>query len=85
MSGSGPTAIGLFARPREEGVTLARAAAAALAEREPAPVTAVPVDAAFGEPPPSRPRTARPAAPVAAATRCRRGPAATAACATILR
>lgn len=50
VSGSGPTAIGLFVRPREEGITLARAAAAALAEREPAPVTAVPVEAAFGEP-----------------------------------
>jgi 4-diphosphocytidyl-2-C-methyl-D-erythritol kinase len=50
VSGSGPTAIGLFARPREEGVTLARAAAAALAERRPAPVTAVPVEAAFGAP-----------------------------------
>jgi 4-diphosphocytidyl-2-C-methyl-D-erythritol kinase len=50
VSGSGPTAIGLFARPREEGVTLARAAAAELAERRPAPVTAVPVEAAFGEP-----------------------------------
>lgn len=50
VSGSGPTAVGLFARPREEGITLARAAAAALAEREPAPVTAVPVGADFGEP-----------------------------------
>jgi 4-diphosphocytidyl-2-C-methyl-D-erythritol kinase len=52
VSGSGPTAIGLFARPREEGVTLARAAAATLSERLPAPVTAVPVEAAFGEPEP---------------------------------
>ncbi len=50
VSGSGPTAIGLFVRPREEGVTLARAAAAGLAEHEPAPVTAVPVEAAFGDP-----------------------------------
>jgi 4-diphosphocytidyl-2-C-methyl-D-erythritol kinase len=52
VSGSGPTAVGLFARPREEGLTLARAAAAALGEREPAPLTAVPVDADFGEPRP---------------------------------
>lgn len=50
VSGSGPTALGLFGRPREEGLTLARAAAEALGGRDPAPVTAVPVDAAFGEP-----------------------------------
>jgi 4-diphosphocytidyl-2-C-methyl-D-erythritol kinase len=50
VSGSGPTAIGLYARPREEGVTLARAAASRLAERGPAPEVAVPVEAAFGEP-----------------------------------
>ncbi len=58
VSGSGPTALGLFARPREEGITLARAAAGALAGREPAPVTAVPVDAAFGDPAPAAPGTA---------------------------
>jgi 4-diphosphocytidyl-2-C-methyl-D-erythritol kinase len=50
VSGSGPTAIGLFPRPREEGMPLARAAAAALAGRQPAPVTAVPVEADFGQP-----------------------------------
>ncbi len=53
VSGSGPTAIGLFARPREEGITLARAAAGALGEREPAALTAVPVEASFGEPAPA--------------------------------
>ena len=55
VSGSGPTAIGLFTRPRGEGLTLAQAAAAALAERDPAPITAVPVDAGFGEPAPAEP------------------------------
>jgi 4-diphosphocytidyl-2-C-methyl-D-erythritol kinase len=49
ISGSGPTAVGLFARPREEGVGLARLAAEALGAREPAAVVAVPVDAEFGE------------------------------------
>jgi 4-diphosphocytidyl-2-C-methyl-D-erythritol kinase len=48
LSGSGPTALGLFARPREEGLALARAAAQALGEREPAAVAAGPVDAGFG-------------------------------------
>ncbi|HEY7836916.1 MAG TPA: hypothetical protein VIB59_05580 [Solirubrobacteraceae bacterium] len=56
VSGSGPTAIGLFGRPREEGVTLARAAAAELGERVPAAVTAVPVEASFGEPAPAETR-----------------------------
>jgi 4-diphosphocytidyl-2-C-methyl-D-erythritol kinase len=49
VSGSGPTAIGLFARPREEGLALARLAAAALGGREPEPLCAMPVEAAFGE------------------------------------
>ena len=35
VSGSGPTAVGLFARPREEGIALARHAAASLGERRP--------------------------------------------------
>jgi 4-diphosphocytidyl-2-C-methyl-D-erythritol kinase len=48
LSGSGPTALGLFARPREEGLALARLAAEALGERAPAAVAAAPVDAAFG-------------------------------------
>jgi 4-diphosphocytidyl-2-C-methyl-D-erythritol kinase len=49
LSGSGPTAIGLFSRPREEGIALARHAAASLGERQPAPICAVPVEAAFGD------------------------------------
>jgi 4-diphosphocytidyl-2-C-methyl-D-erythritol kinase len=52
VSGSGPTVIGLFARPREEGFALARLAAQSLSESEPAPVPAVPVEAVFGEPQP---------------------------------
>jgi 4-diphosphocytidyl-2-C-methyl-D-erythritol kinase len=52
ISGSGPTALGLFARPREEGVALAQLAAETLAEREPAAAVAVPVGASFGEPRP---------------------------------
>jgi 4-diphosphocytidyl-2-C-methyl-D-erythritol kinase len=50
LSGSGPTALGLFARPRGEGLALARLAAEALGEREPAAVAAEPVDAVFGVP-----------------------------------
>ncbi len=52
VSGSGPTVIGLFSRPAGrpgEGLELARLAAAALGEREPRPICAVPVEAAFGE------------------------------------
>ena len=49
LSGSGPTAVGLFSRPREEGIALARHAAASLGERRPQPLCAVPVEAAFGE------------------------------------
>ena len=49
ISGSGPTALGLFARPREEGVALARLAAEALGAREPAALVAVPVGAEFGQ------------------------------------
>jgi 4-diphosphocytidyl-2-C-methyl-D-erythritol kinase len=52
LSGSGPTVIGLFAKAGEQGPALARVAAAELAGRVPAPVTAVPVDAAYGEPQP---------------------------------
>jgi len=52
LSGSGPTVIGLFSRPggpAAEGLALARLAAAALGERDPKPICAVPVEAAFGE------------------------------------
>jgi 4-diphosphocytidyl-2-C-methyl-D-erythritol kinase len=52
VSGSGPTVIGLFWRPggpAGEGLALARLAARGLAEREPAPICAVPVEASFGE------------------------------------
>ncbi|HVR04523.1 MAG TPA: hypothetical protein VMS02_00690 [Solirubrobacteraceae bacterium] len=58
LSGSGPTVLGLFAGP--EGPRHARAAAVLLAPRRaaagaPAPVTAEPVGASFGEPrPPMR-------------------------------
>jgi 4-diphosphocytidyl-2-C-methyl-D-erythritol kinase len=51
VSGSGPTVIGLFkdnGRSSGAGLTLARAAASTLAARQPAPVYAEPVDAAFG-------------------------------------
>jgi 4-diphosphocytidyl-2-C-methyl-D-erythritol kinase len=50
VSGSGPTVVGLFARAN--GLARAQRAAAGLAELEPAPVTAVPVDAGFGLPRP---------------------------------
>ncbi len=52
LSGSGPTVIGLFSRPAGpagEGLALARLAALSLAERRPAPICAVPVEASFGE------------------------------------
>ncbi len=49
VSGSGPTVLGLFARPAEEGPALAQLAARALGERRPAALCAVPVEAAFGE------------------------------------
>ena len=45
MSGSGPTVLGLFARAN--GLARAERAAAGLAGREPAPLTATPVDAEF--------------------------------------
>jgi 4-diphosphocytidyl-2-C-methyl-D-erythritol kinase len=52
VSGSGPTVLGLFApiragRSAESGLVLARAAAASLAERVPAPIFAAPVDGTF--------------------------------------
>ncbi len=50
VSGSGPTVLGLFpssARSADGGLALARAAAARLAGRVPAPICATPVDAAF--------------------------------------
>ncbi len=50
VSGSGSTVLGLFApagRSPDSGITLARAAAARLEDRVPAPICAVPVDAAF--------------------------------------
>jgi 4-diphosphocytidyl-2C-methyl-D-erythritol kinase len=45
VSGSGPTVVGLFARAN--GLARAERAAAGLAGLEPAPLTAVPVDAGF--------------------------------------
>jgi 4-diphosphocytidyl-2-C-methyl-D-erythritol kinase len=45
VSGSGPTVVGLFARAN--GLGAAERAAAALAERTPAPICATPVDADF--------------------------------------
>jgi 4-diphosphocytidyl-2-C-methyl-D-erythritol kinase len=50
LSGSGPTVIGLFARAGEQGPALARLAAAGLEDRRPAPIAAVPVEAAYGAP-----------------------------------
>ncbi len=50
VSGSGPTVLGLFAdagRAADGGLALARAAAAAGADRVPAPIAAAPVDAEF--------------------------------------
>ncbi|MCW3034334.1 MAG: 4-(cytidine 5-diphospho)-2-C-methyl-D-erythritol kinase [Solirubrobacterales bacterium] len=52
LSGSGPTVLGLFARAGEQGLALARLAMSAFNGRVPAPVVAVPVEAAFGEPQP---------------------------------
>jgi len=52
VSGSGPTVIGLFSDPAHSadgGLALARAAATALEGRMPAPICAVPVDAAFAQ------------------------------------
>jgi 4-diphosphocytidyl-2-C-methyl-D-erythritol kinase len=48
LSGSGPTVLGLFSKAGEEGLGLARLAAAGLAEQLPEPLCAVPVEAAFG-------------------------------------
>lgn len=53
VSGSGPTVIGLFPNfggSAEAGLVLARAAAASLSGRMPAPICAVPVDATFARP-----------------------------------
>jgi 4-diphosphocytidyl-2-C-methyl-D-erythritol kinase len=50
VSGSGPTVVGLFARAN--GLARAQRAAAGVAGREPPPVTAIPVNASFGEPQP---------------------------------
>ena len=52
LSGSGPTVLGLFAKAGEQGLALARLAAAGLEGREPPALAAVPVEAAFGEPQP---------------------------------
>ncbi len=49
VSGSGPTVVGLFAGAGGEGPALARLAAERLAGRDPAPICAEPVGAAFGE------------------------------------
>jgi len=50
VSGSGPTVLGLFARAN--GLARAQRAAAGLAGLQPQPLTAVPVDASFGQPHP---------------------------------
>jgi 4-diphosphocytidyl-2-C-methyl-D-erythritol kinase len=53
VSGSGPTVVGLFAAGGGvpgEGLALARLAATTLGERDPEPVCAVPVEAAFAAP-----------------------------------
>jgi 4-diphosphocytidyl-2-C-methyl-D-erythritol kinase len=50
VSGSGPTVLGLFAR--SNGLARAERAAAGLVGLQPAPLTAVPVDAGFGLPHP---------------------------------
>jgi 4-diphosphocytidyl-2-C-methyl-D-erythritol kinase len=58
VSGSGPTVLGLFGPSRstraggsrDGGVERARAAAASLVDRVPAPICAAPVDAAFARP-----------------------------------
>jgi 4-diphosphocytidyl-2-C-methyl-D-erythritol kinase len=53
VSGSGPTVLGLFPRSGPslgDGVALAERAAATLGAREPPPVAAVPVQAAFARP-----------------------------------
>jgi 4-diphosphocytidyl-2-C-methyl-D-erythritol kinase len=52
VSGSGPTALGLFGhtgRSVDGGLTLAQAAATRLSDRSPAPICAVPVDATFAQ------------------------------------
>jgi 4-diphosphocytidyl-2-C-methyl-D-erythritol kinase len=52
VSGSGPTALGLFGHTGHSldgGLTLAQAAAALLSDRYPAPICAVPVDATFAQ------------------------------------
>lgn len=49
LSGSGPTVVGLFAGAGQQGLALARLAAAALGGRRPAPACAVPVEAVFAE------------------------------------
>jgi 4-diphosphocytidyl-2-C-methyl-D-erythritol kinase len=48
VSGSGPTVVGLFARAN--GLVRAQRAVAGLAEHEPAPVAAAPVDDGFAQP-----------------------------------
>jgi 4-diphosphocytidyl-2-C-methyl-D-erythritol kinase len=48
VSGSGPTVVGLFARAN--GLARAQRAAAGLADLQPPPMTAVPVDASFARP-----------------------------------
>lgn len=52
LSGSGPTVLALYARGGEGGLEQARLAASDLAGHAPAPLWAVPVAAAFGEPGP---------------------------------
>lgn len=50
LSGSGPTVLGLFARSGEEGLALARVAAASMSDRRPPALCAAPVQAVYGEP-----------------------------------
>ncbi len=52
LSGSGPTVLGLFAKAGEQGLALARLAAGSLEDRVPAALSAVPVEASYGEPQP---------------------------------
>ncbi len=52
VSGSGPTVVGVFAQGGEQGLGLARLAAAGLEDRRPPALAAVPVEASFGEPQP---------------------------------
>jgi 4-diphosphocytidyl-2-C-methyl-D-erythritol kinase len=49
VSGSGPTVLGLFSKAGEEGLALARLAAAGLSEQLPETLCAVPVAGAFGQ------------------------------------